>query len=300
MGSSTFVIARLATHIFFFFSACLGLVHFFAFNLFMDPLLLGGAFLFGGLSNEDVDHYLRTQTIAAGYVIHGTMDLRQARRNHRQKGRRYLVRPNLIPNPRGVTGWTALRDSRDDRAYLTCMGVDCDTFDYLLDMGFRDLWNSHTIPRDDVATAGAPRIDRRSLDAEGGLGLVLHYMSSPMREKSLQQIFAIIPSSTSRYINFSLQILDFTLQRIPDAFIMWPRTLDEYEFLSDLIEDKYPRLRGGFGFIDGLKLPLGVSSDPDWENATYNGWLHDHFIGCVFAFSPQGRLDSISILLLKR
>jgi hypothetical protein len=202
----------------------------------MDPALLA-PLLFVITHNDDDDLITQCAT-GTGIVFDGTLGNIQAKRRHRHQRRLYLVRPNLIHNPRGQTS--------------------------------------------------LPRLDRRSLDAEGGLGLVLHYMSSTMREKALQEIFAIVPSSASRYINFALQILDHTLVRIPEARIIWPIEVEEYQSLADMIKAKYPLLRRGFGFIDGLKIPIGVSSDPDWENATYNGWLHDHFISCVFVFSPRG------------
>jgi hypothetical protein len=47
-------------------------------------------------------------------------------------------------------------------------------------------------------------------------------------------------------------------------------------------------LVGAVGTLDGLKLPVEVSSDPHIENATYNGWLHSHYISNIFAFSPTG------------
>jgi hypothetical protein len=40
--------------------------------------------------------------------------------------------------------------------------------------------------------------------------------------------------------------------------------------------------------MDGLKIPIQKSTDESTQNAYYNGWLHDHFVGCVFAFVPSG------------
>ena len=50
------------------------------------------------------------------------------------------------------------------------------------------------------------------------------------------------------------------------------------------------------GTLDGLKLPVEVSSDSQIENAMYNGWLHSHFISNVLAFAPTGLVFSISKL----
>ncbi|THU96941.1 hypothetical protein K435DRAFT_965717 [Dendrothele bispora CBS 962.96] len=47
----------------------------------------------------------------------------------------------------------------------------------------------------------------RCLGAAGALGLVLHYLESAMRKIELQEIFALVPSVLSRYLDFSLDIL---------------------------------------------------------------------------------------------
>ena len=62
----------------------------------------------------------------------------------------------------------------------------------------------------------------------------------------------------------------------------------EFEELNSLIVHRHPRLLGAFGGIDGLNLPTQTSDDQDVENATYNGWLSEHFISSVLAFSPKG------------
>jgi len=61
-------------------------------------------------------------------------------------------------------------------------------------------------------------------------------------------------------------------------------------------------LIGAFGGIDGLNLPTQTSDDPEIENTTYNGWLSEHFISSVLAFSSEGRLQYMSIFpsLLRR
>ena len=84
------------------------------------------------------------------------------------------------------------------------MGIDVTTFEYILNQGFAETWNTTPIPRNDISFTALPRTDRRSLDAAGALGLTLHYLASMMRELSLQQIFGLIPSTVTRYLSFSL------------------------------------------------------------------------------------------------
>jgi hypothetical protein len=168
------------------------------------------------------------------------------------------------------------------------MGFDVQTFHDIIDAGFGPAWYSTPIPRTDVSTAGNPRPGARSLDAAGALGLVLHYLNSTMREISLQQIFALIPSTVSRYITFGLSILLEVLRKIPDAAIRWPGRIEEFQALNDLIVERHPRLEGAFASLDGLNLPVQTAEDEEMENATYNGWLCEHFISSVLAFCSRG------------
>ena len=175
----------------------------------------------------------------------------------------------------------------NDRAFITTMGIDVATFEHVLNEGFAEMWNMTAIPRNDISLVALPRIDRRSLDAAGALGLTLHYLASTMRELSLQQIFGLIPSTVSRYLSFSLQILLNVLRKIPAARIEWPRGETFNHFTNHIVE-RHSLLFGAFGFIDGLKLPVEESSDQDIENAMYNGWLHNHYISNILVFGPDG------------
>ncbi|KAG1748001.1 uncharacterized protein EDB91DRAFT_1005713, partial [Suillus paluster] len=59
--------------------------------------------------------------------------------------------------------------------------------------------------------------------------------------------------------------------------------------LNYLITARHPLLNGAFGTLDGLNLPVQTLSDQEIENATYNGWLHDHFVSSVIAFAADGQ-----------
>jgi hypothetical protein len=48
----------------------------------------------------------------------------------------------------------------------------------------------------------------------------------------------------------------------------------------------FPDLEGVWCVMDGLKIPIQKPANEETQNAYYNGWLNDHFIGCVFAFVP--------------
>ncbi len=234
---------------------------------------------------EDEDNRLACGVV--GMMVAGAEETRRLRAERRQATRQYLVRAELLPNPRAGTAWSILFESKSDRAFITTMGLDIRTFWIILESGFGLRWHTTPIPRRDTSSTGDPRPGRRSLDASGALGLVLHYLNSSMDETSLQEIFALIPSTVTRYVSFALSILLATLTEMPQCAICWP-VGEEFEEYSEMIQERHPLLDGAFGSIDGLNLPVQTSPDQEIENATYNGWLSEHFVSSVLAFSPKG------------
>ncbi|KAG6884246.1 hypothetical protein C0992_006667 [Termitomyces sp. T32_za158] len=116
-----------------------------------------------------------------------------------------------------------------------------------------------------------------------------------MIEVSLQQIFALTPSTLSRYLEFAQNILYKTLQGLPDGALSFPSREEEFKELSNLITARHPLLEGAFGSIDGLSLPVEESDDPELENATYNGWKSDHCVNNVLVFSPKGDIMTATV-----
>ncbi|KIL56668.1 hypothetical protein M378DRAFT_89013 [Amanita muscaria Koide BX008] len=230
-----------------------------------------------------------TALLGAAFLCYGAEESRRLHAERRAEHRLYLTRPEIMRNPRENTPWQVLYHSQSDRAFIITMGLDVPSFDLILEAGFQRRWDSLPIPRRDVNSCAKPRIFRRSLDAAGGLGLVLHFLNSTMLETSLVQIFALVPSTVSRYISFSLSILLLTLREMHHARIRWLEG-DEFEQRCDLVCKRHPVLTGAFGIMDGLNLPVQTSSDQHIENATFNGWLHDHFVKCVIAFCSQGEI----------
>ncbi|EDQ98024.1 uncharacterized protein LACBIDRAFT_316314 [Laccaria bicolor S238N-H82] len=233
---------------------------------------------------EDEDQIYRA-ALTGALIYLGAAESRKRRGARRQ--RLYLVRNELLPNPRVGTPWQRLLDSRSDPAYITTMGIDVTTFTYILDSGFTEHWNATPIPRADCPGTAVPRLNSRSLDAAGALGLILHYLNSTMREVSLMQIFALIPSTVSRYITFTLTILLSVLRVIPESEVRW-LIGDEFQSNNDLIIVRHNLLTGAFGSMDGLNLAVQTSTNQEIENATFNGWLHDHFVSSVLAFGASG------------
>ncbi|KAF8584782.1 hypothetical protein K439DRAFT_1646845 [Ramaria rubella] len=189
-------------------------------------------------------------------------------------------------NPRFSSPWLSLYRSRMDCAFITTMGFDVVTFDRILEGGFKETWETLAIPRTDTASAGQPCLGAHSLDAGGALGLALHFLNSTMHEISLQQIFALIPSTISRYLDFALSILQTVLRHIPKAQIKWP-TADQMAEYAEIIGRRHHKLSEHNG---GLNCPIATVEDHELENASYNGWLHSHACSNVLLFSPQGEV----------
>jgi len=234
---------------------------------------------------------------AVALMVIGGEESRRLHTEHRQPSRLYLCWPQLLPNPCKDTPWQVLYQSQSDRAFITTMGFDVDAFEHIIKSGFACMWYEKSIDCSDRdMTTGNPRPSARLVDAWGALGLVLHYLNSTMCEVSLQQIFALIPSTISCYITFALYLLFETLNNIPESFIKYPKLLHEFQENSDLIVSRHPRLHGAFASLDGLNLAVQTSEDVDIENATYNGWLSDHFVSSVLMYSPKGMLQLLRIL----
>jgi hypothetical protein len=111
--------------------------------------------------------------------------------------RMYLTQQDLPGNPRTSSAWTHMRAVGSDRAFITVMGLDVQTFESIL-VPFNLAWNGTAIPRRDVNPNGAPQPSRQSLDFARGLALVLHWLSSTMAAYRLQQIFSITAVVCSR------------------------------------------------------------------------------------------------------
>ena len=208
-----------------------------------NDLLLQALVLQHWLEAESDQETLENIQLAAATLIIGSNEDHAWAVENRRRRRQYLGRTALLPNPRIGTPWTRLYANYEDRAFITTMGVDTSTFHSILAAGFGHLWYALPISRPDGHTTGRPRASGRSLGAEGGLGLVLHWLSSTMRQISLQQIFALIPSTVSRYLRFALSILLKILRQMPSAAISWPHG-DEFLELSGYVSIRHPLLHG--------------------------------------------------------
>ncbi|KIY48681.1 hypothetical protein FISHEDRAFT_42869 [Fistulina hepatica ATCC 64428] len=233
---------------------------------------------------------LENDALSAILLAYSTAETYQSvKSEQRAATRTYLKRLELLPHPWKTSPWQSLFVSCNDRAFITTMGLDVETFNLILNGGFSEKWNTTRVTRPDRPGTAHPRLSRRSLDAAGALGLILHYLNSTISDINLCQIFALIPSTVNRYIDFSLALLLETLRQLPGAHIRW-LTGHEFEHCNNIVIRRHPLLTGAFGTMDGLNVPVQASADEDIENATYNGWLHSHFVSLVIAFASTGEI----------
>jgi hypothetical protein len=237
-------------------------------------------------SYERARHWQKRRRVL-GLVLAEVLHRREEQTQQRNMHRTYLTCSDLNPSPCIGTPWQLMHARGNDCAFITTMGINVATFEYILAQGFAEAWNSTPIPRNNVSLTSIPCVDRRSLDAAGALGLILHYLTSTMHEISLQQIFGLIPSTVTQYLSFSHQILLQVLRKVLSAHIEWPRG-ETFDHFTHHIVERHDQLLGTFSFINGLKLPVEEPSDQDMENTMYNGWLHNHYISNILVFAPDG------------
>ena len=84
---------------------------------------------------QDEEYDLQVGLIASVIII-GAEIGRQACIDNHHENRLYLTRSQLLPDPRLATPWQVLYDSQSDRAFITTMGFDVQTFTYILSSGF--------------------------------------------------------------------------------------------------------------------------------------------------------------------
>ncbi len=79
-----------------------------------------------------------------------------------------------------------------------------------------------------------------------------------------------------------------------DARVCLPSAEEIAEY-QEVVATNYPALQGAWCIMDGLKIQIEKSGDESMQNAFYNGWLHDHFVGCVYVFVPSGVVAACAV-----
>ncbi|CDF36841.1 unnamed protein product [Chondrus crispus] len=134
----------------------------------------------------------------------------------------------------------------------------------------------------------------RSLSACQCLGLVLSWGRSRGSEMVLCLIFGITGSVCSLFLRFGRRILLQQLSADDMAAVRMPSD-DEVNVFKHSFASKYSMLSDVYAVADGLKLYLQQSGDSVIQNMFYNGWTHDHYVGNVFVFAPNGTIKACAV-----
>lgn len=86
-----------------------------------------------------------------GLMRIGAEEARKLHAEQRLAHRMYLTRPDLLPNPQVDTPWQVLYNRKNDRAFITTMGLNVASFELILSRGFSDHWNHTPITRHNIS-----------------------------------------------------------------------------------------------------------------------------------------------------
>jgi hypothetical protein len=101
----------------------------------MNPDVLTHQMDLADEEEEDEMDWELTATAVAAIVV-GVLVACQQRAEQRLECRLYLMRAQLLPDPRRDRPWQVLYASKSDRAFITTMGFDTQTFEDILTTGF--------------------------------------------------------------------------------------------------------------------------------------------------------------------
>ena len=203
------------------------------------------------------------------------------------KVRNYFTRPDLLwPDD---SPWAQAWRTRSDNGLTQITRLDVAAFTNLHSK-LDPAWVAHRA-RDVVGPRrpGRPNM----LDSFAVLALTLCWLSSTCQIKHLELIFGVPHSVLNRDLIDGKRELLLALGRCPEALVVWPESLAEFEHLASLIKAAYyePPLPGKwFAFIDGLRLLIDNPATEAEQKQMYNGWVGDTCCENVLVFSPQGKI----------
>lgn len=91
------------------------------------------------------------------------------------------------------------------------------------------------------------------------------------------------------FLRCGRRLLLRALSQDEKANFQMPTTMEIVEF-KNAIHAKYSLLQNVYCVDDGHKLYLEHSGDAVLQNMICKGWTHDHFVGNIFVFAPNGTI----------
>jgi hypothetical protein len=207
-----------------------------------------------------------------------------------ERRRRYRKIPRCALIPLKLSPWRKLLALRNDQAFITMMGFDCESFDRLLDK-FTPEFNGHT-PFDEsgyVVEFEYTRGRKREVQPADCLGLVLVWTRTRGPLNVLQLVFGLTYSNLSVYLRFGIRLIVEIFHDDPMARVSLPST-EEIEEYKAAFMARHPLLQDCWATMDGLKLYLQQAGNTVIQERYYNGWTHHHYVTSVFCFCPNGTI----------
>jgi hypothetical protein len=207
-----------------------------------------------------------------------------------ERRRRYRKIPRSALIPLALSPWRKLLASRNDQAYITMMGFDCESFDRILEK-FGPMFSGHT-PFDASGMIVAFEYvsgRKREVQPADCLGLVLVWTRTRGPKNVLQLVFGLTYTNLSVYLRFGIRLMVETFRHDPLASVRIP-SAETIETFKDAFAERHPLLNDCWATMDGLKLYLQQSGNCEIQERYYNGWTHDHYVTSVFCFCPDGMI----------
>ncbi|CEP19132.1 hypothetical protein [Parasitella parasitica] len=196
---------------------------------------------------------------------------------------RYYTNAESLTKP-GHSVVRLMLNHRNDGAFICHLGLDTYAFDILLQL-FAGVYPSKS-------RTGRPR----SLGPDMALALTLMYLHNSMKQETLCLLFGVTSPTISRTKTLGLDLLELIFRQDPHDWrwdISWPSPSKMARF-NDMIlantecENEPDVLKGVFGFVDGLNLPIQEPENEVEQNAYYNGWKSGCYSSQVLVFTPDG------------
>ena len=210
----------------------------------------------------------------------------------RQRRDRRLPRSSLLlpcDSP-----WERLFGSLNDPVLITVTGFDHVAFKAILTLSgpwfkTHTPWTGDRRPfrRLNVRTHGKGRC--RIISDSTCLGLVLAWYRFRGAEFILQGWFGLTGTHANTWLRYGRRGLLIVLGKNADARVEMPSD-DKVVLLCHAAQERHDLLSDVYCVADGMKLYFEQCSGEDEQNIYYNGWMHDHFVSCVFVFSIDGRI----------
>jgi hypothetical protein len=189
-----------------------------------------------------------------------------------------------------LSPWQKLLELQNNQAFITMIGFDADSFDRFFLM-FGPMFSGH-MSFDESGTIVKfeyTRCQKRKVQPEDSLWLVLLWMQTRGSLNVLQLVFGLTYTNLSMYLRFGVRLFVKTFRDNPLARVSIP-SAKEIKSFKEAFAAQHPLLTHCWASMDGLKLFLQQSGNAEIQEHYYNGWMHDHYVTSKFCFFPDGTI----------